>query len=44
MTKAELWAEIKRQSPLFADWLTRMRKEFGAYELVAVRLNGVRGR
>lgn len=42
--KAELWSEIKRQSPLLADWLTRMRKEFGAYELRAVMINGVRYR
>ena len=41
-SKSELWSEIKRQSPSLADWLTRMRKEFGGYELKVVRLNGVR--
>ena len=44
LSKSELWSEIKRQSPALADWLTRMRKEFGEYRLRMVRLNGVRYR
>ena len=43
-SKSELWSEIKRQSPSLADWLTRMRKEFGEYGLRTVVLRGVRYR